>query len=958
MSNISEINIPPLKSKTGLIYDDRMVAHNCLWDPDNPEGPERYLSPMKKLKEYGLLQRCHILPSRAASIDELKLVHSEDYISVIKNSALNKDANEFEKISSKYDGVFINPQTYDCALLAAGCSLELVSSVLRGSVRNGLAIVRPPGHHADVQDACGYCFFNNIAIAAKHALEKYNLKRILIVDWDVHHGQATQRMFYNDPRVLYFSIHRYENGEFWPHLRESNFDFVGSYSANGFNINVPLNCTELGNAEYLAIFNNILLPIAYEFSPELILISAGYDAAIGCPEGEMKVTPPLYAHFLNSLSCLAGGKICVILEGGYCVSSLSESVAFTLKSLLGDPCPSIPPCVGIHESSVETILNVISAHRPFWDAIKLQNVYDSNFDDDGSNKHVVKIKYNGQPLEGSAVFETRDYYPIQPPQVIAAIEAEIKGLISIIDFSVPKYRTGFIFDPKIENSFCAVTNHADRAEDAVTFYRELMECRMLSKCVYIQSGKLPEMELLKDSHYSDKIHLDCTLPKELSEEINKEFSIVKFCQKDKIFVEDVCDKVLTLIDAVAKKMCNNGFALVRPIGHYPDSENASGRCIFSSTAVAAKYLITKYRMSRILIVDLDTQRGNSIQNFFYEDDRVLYISMYYHDGECFPTSLEAKEKLVGSGKGKGFNVNIPFSHTICDGDFIAALFHIIMPIAYEFCPEFVLISLGYDDGLNRTRLSASCIGVITKFLSGLSYGKIVVISESNFRCDNGPDTAAHCLSALLNESHVPLRAMKPTHEGIDTIRNVVKVHKNYWKSLAFDVEVPNNVNATKLETNSSSTVSSADLRRQCSTPVAIPKVPGETVKSLLLEYERGENLSNDGTFFCVTPLEYCPHLELLQPIPNEGLNPRASCQACKDPNENWVCLHCYQVYCGRFVNQHMVQHGLDMKHYLTLSYSDLSVWCYACDAYIHNNLLVPVKEHAHDAKFNNSHFGA
>ncbi|GFQ83959.1 histone deacetylase 6 [Trichonephila clavata] len=946
------MSFPKLRNdKTGLIFDDRMASHSCPWDPKHPEKPERYLSSMKKIKDYDLLERCHIIPSRMAKIEELKIAHSEEYIDKIKNSAGQENVNELERFASKYDSVYLNSQSYDCALLAAGCTLELVSSVLQGSLRNGLAVVRPPGHHAAVQDACGYCFFNNVAIGAMHALENCNLKRILIVDWDVHHGQATQRMFYNDPRVLYFSIHRYENGEFWPNLRDSNFDFVGSHSAQGFNINVPLNCTGQGNAEYLAIFNNILLPIAYEFSPELILISAGYDAAIGCPEGEMRVTPPTYAHFLNSLSCLAGGRICVILEGGYCVSSLSEGVAFTLKSLLGDPCPSIPPCVGIHESSVETILNVISAHRPFWDAIKLQNVYDSNFDDDGSNKHVVKIKYNGQPLEGSAVFPTRDYYPIQPANVIAALDEEIKDLISVIDFSLPKYRTGFTFDPKIENSLCAFTNHAEKPENAIAFYKKLLESKMLSKCVYIQSGKLPEMELLKDSDYCDKIQLDCALCNELSEEMNKEFSLVKFCQKDKICVEDACDKLLKLIDAVAMKMCNNGFALVRPIGHYPDNENASGLCVFNSSAVAAKYLITKYRMSRILIVDLDTQRGNSIQNFFYEDDKVLYISMYYHDGECFPTSLEAKEKLVGSGKGKGFNVNIPFSHTICDGDFIAALFHVIMPIAYEFCPEFVLLSLGYDDGLNHTRLSGSCIGVITKLLSSLSYGKIVVTSESNFSCENGPDIAAHCLSALLNENCVSLRSMKPTHEGIDTIRNVVKVHKNYWRSLAFDVEVPNSLDTTETEKSSSSTEGSTSLRRQSSNPVAIPKIQDENETSLSLEFERGENLSNDA-FFCVTPLEYCPHLELLQPIPNEGLNPRASCQACNDPNENWVCLHCYQVYCGRFVNQHMVQHGLDMKHYLTLSYSDLSVWCYACDAYIHNNLLVPVKEHAHDAKFN------
>ncbi|GIY38857.1 histone deacetylase 6 [Caerostris extrusa] len=951
MSDISGTEVSFKKPKTGLIYDDRMAEHFCSWEASIQECPERYLLAMKKIQVYGLLQRCHVLPSRSATIEELLLAHTEEYINEIKNSTVIKDVNEFEKLASKYDAVFLNPQTYDCALLAAGCSVELVTAVLKGSVNNGLAVVRPPGHHAMIQDACGYCFFNNVVIAAKHALDNYNLKRILIIDWDVHHGQATQRFFYDDPRVLYFSIHRYENGTFWPHLRESNFDFVGGPSAQGFNVNVPLNNIGQGNAEYLAIFNNVLLPIAYEFCPELVLISAGYDAAIGCPEGEMRVTPPTYAHFLNSISCLAGGKICVILEGGYCLSSLSESVALSLKGLLGDHCLSIPPCLGVQESTVESILNVLSVHRPFWDAIKLQNVYDSDCGKFNlcDTKHLVKVKYNGNPLEGVTVFQTKGYCPIQPPSVIAALESEIKDIMSKIDFSLPKYRTCFTFDPRIKSSTCT-KSHSETPEHAIIFYKKLLQSGLLSKCVYIQS--LPSSEVdLYDSQYNyiDRIQVDGTLSTELLDELNEEFRMVQFCQENNNSINDTFGNLLQLIDAVTMKICANGFALINFAGHYPDSEHISGFCPFNSVIVAAKYLTMKHKMKKILIVDLDVSRGNSAQNFFYEDDKVLYISLFYHINEYFLASSEAKEKQIGSNGGKGFNVNIPFCHKICDGDFIAALFHIILPIAYEFGPEFVLLSLGYDY-MNHTHLTSSCLYVITKLLSALSNGKIVLISETNSRCEDAPDTAAHCLSAMLNESCMPLRSLKPTIEGIDTIRNVVKVQKSFWKSLAFDVEIPSCLDSSSTEKKFqfSSNDSSASKRRQSSDPVAIPKIQDEIGMSFTLEYE-----SND-QFFCVTPLENCPHLELLQPIPNEGLNPRALCLACKDPKENWVCLHCYQVYCGRFINQHMVQHGLDMKHYLTLSYSDLSVWCYACDAYIHNELLMPIKEHACNAKFDTS----
>lgn len=138
-------------------------------------------------------------------------------------------------------------------------------------------------------EACGYCFFNNVAIACKYATESLGLKRILVVDWDVHHGQATQQTFYKDPKVLYFSIHRYEFGTFWPNLEESNFNFIGEGDGKGYNINIPLNETGISDADYLAIWHNLLLPIAYEYNPELVIISAGYDAAIGCPEGNLLI---------------------------------------------------------------------------------------------------------------------------------------------------------------------------------------------------------------------------------------------------------------------------------------------------------------------------------------------------------------------------------------------------------------------------------------------------------------------------------------------------------------------------------------------------------------------------------------------------------------------------------------------------------------------------------------------
>ncbi|XP_068021923.1 polyamine deacetylase HDAC10 isoform X3 [Melanerpes formicivorus] len=260
----------------------------------------------------------------------------------------------------------IRCNTYHCARLAVGATLQLVDAVMSGKVCNGMALVRPPGHHSQRNAANGFCLFNNVAIAAEYAKLKYGLQRILVVDWDVHHGQGTQYIFEEDPSVLYFSWHRYEHQEFWPSLKESDYHAVGLGKGTGFNINLPWNKIGMENSDYLAAFFHVLLPMAFEFDPQLVLVSSGYDSGIGDPEGQMNATPEVFAHLTYFLKQLANGKLCVILEGGYHLKSLSESVCMTVKTLLGDPIPQITgemaPCL----SAVESIQNVRAAHKPYW----------------------------------------------------------------------------------------------------------------------------------------------------------------------------------------------------------------------------------------------------------------------------------------------------------------------------------------------------------------------------------------------------------------------------------------------------------------------------------------------------------------------------------------------------------------------------------------------------------------
>ncbi|NXD33458.1 HDA10 deacetylase, partial [Copsychus sechellarum] len=340
------------------------------------EVPERLSSSYEQLRSYHLVERCVHVPAREGSEEEILLVHSLEHLEVAK-STQTMNEEELKRVSENYDAFFFHPSTYRCARLAVGATLQLVDAVMSGKVRNGMALVRPPGHHSQRNAANGFCLFNNVAIAAEYAKLKYGLQRILIVDWDVHHGQGTQYIFEEDPSVLYFSWHRYEHQEFWPSLRESDYDAVGLGKGKGFNINLPWNKVGMGNSDYLAAFFHVLLPTAFEFDPELVIVSSGYDSGIGDPEGQMNATPEVFAHLTHFLMQLANGKLCVILEGGYHLKSLGESVCMTVKTLLGDPVPQVTgemaPCL----SAVESIQNVRAAHKPYWKWLAYEGSFSS-----------------------------------------------------------------------------------------------------------------------------------------------------------------------------------------------------------------------------------------------------------------------------------------------------------------------------------------------------------------------------------------------------------------------------------------------------------------------------------------------------------------------------------------------------------------------------------------------------
>lgn len=219
----------------------------------------------------------------------------------------------------------------------------------------------------------GFCFFNNVALAAQTLLNKGLASRILIVDWDIHHGNGTQHIFANDPNVLFISLHRHDHGKFYPISNDSGPSFVGGEGAMGKTINIGWNQAGMRDADYLHAFSRIIMPVAWQFNPDFVLVSAGFDAAEGDYIGDCKVTPRGYATMTQLLMGLAGGKLLLVLEGGYNVPVIAECAEACMRVLLGDPvpqCPTNSPPHQVSEAAFEAVAETIKYQSPFWSALR------------------------------------------------------------------------------------------------------------------------------------------------------------------------------------------------------------------------------------------------------------------------------------------------------------------------------------------------------------------------------------------------------------------------------------------------------------------------------------------------------------------------------------------------------------------------------------------------------------
>lgn len=336
-----------MSSSAGYVFDPIYLEHDV---PGHPERPDRLRAIMSLLEESGLLTRMQPIAPRDAREHELRLVHDPRLIEHVRRAASETESSHWLDSDT-----YVVPRSFEVAVRAAGGVVAAVDAVVDGELGSAFCLVRPPGHHATPVRAMGFCLFNNVAIAAAHAVLGRGVERVAVVDFDVHHGNGTQDRFYGEPNVLYFSTHQ------WPFYPGTG-DWRERGAGNIVNIPLPAGC---GDAEYLRCYGEVCAPMLRRFRPQLLLVSAGFDAHFADPLANMLVSTKGYFEIASLLRDLAAelceGRIIYVLEGGYDATSLSWSVRSCIDSLLGNDFAPDPlgPGPAIQAPDIERLLQSI-----------------------------------------------------------------------------------------------------------------------------------------------------------------------------------------------------------------------------------------------------------------------------------------------------------------------------------------------------------------------------------------------------------------------------------------------------------------------------------------------------------------------------------------------------------------------------------------------------------------------
>ena len=311
-------------AKTGFVYHQDYLQHDM--GSSHPESPDRLRAIMARLEASGLLARVTRIEPIEASDEAITRVHTSAYL-----AQLNALAPREGRASLAPD-TLMSPGSLHAAYMSAGGALAAADAIMAGRVDNAFCALRPPGHHAERDRAMGFCLFNNVAVAARHLQQRHGIGRVLIVDWDVHHGNGTQHTFYSDPSVLFFSTHQYPH---YPGTGRATEQ--GEGRGEGLTVNVPMSPGE-GDEEYREVFETILVPAADSFKPEFVMISAGFDAHRDDPLAGMALTEEGYGALSRIVLDIARrhcqGRVLSCLEGGYNLNALSASVGRHVLALI------------------------------------------------------------------------------------------------------------------------------------------------------------------------------------------------------------------------------------------------------------------------------------------------------------------------------------------------------------------------------------------------------------------------------------------------------------------------------------------------------------------------------------------------------------------------------------------------------------------------------------------------
>uniref|UniRef100_A0A8D3E947 Histone deacetylase domain-containing protein n=1 Tax=Scophthalmus maximus TaxID=52904 RepID=A0A8D3E947_SCOMX len=794
----------------------------------------------------------------------LLCVCRKHYVDMMKSTQTMSES-ELHTLSESYDSVYLHPESFQVCVLAVGSVLQLVDRVMTSELRNGFAVIRPPGHHAQANQANGFCVFNNVAIAARYAQTTHSVSRVLIVDWDVHHGQGIQYLFQEDPSVLYFSVHRYEQGSFWPHLPESDGGFVGSGRAEGRTMNLSWNKVGMKDADYITAFQQLLLPVAYEFQPELVLVSAGFDAAFGDPKGEMCVSPLCFHVLTHMLMSLAEGRLVLVLEGGYDLQSTAEGAASCVRALLGGACPPLTPPTA-----------------------------------------------PCGPLATGSVIRATSY------------EQSMEQLSSAPSVATA---TGLVYDERMmEHLNMWDRHHPEQPQRISKIFSKHQQLGLVARCQRIAARLATEEELTLCHRYS-QIKASAVMKARDLHKLGEEFNSIFINNQSFMSAQLAVGGCFNAVERILTGQVSNGVAIVRPPGHHAERDSPCGFCFFNTAALAARHAqkISNHAPLRVLILDWDVHHGNGTQHMFEDDDSVLYISLHrYDNGIFFPSSEDAAPNQVGVAKGAGFNVNVAWSGgRMGDSDYLAAFHHVVMPIATEFNPGLVLVSAGFDaargDPLGGYNVTPEGYAHLTHQLMSLAGGRVLLILEGGYNLSSISESMAMCTSVLLGDPPpslvIPLPP--PHHSAVAAINEVIQHHAPYWRSLRIHSQyrkcrksersstgkppLPSpGLEATTVTVQTSGPAHSgisrfghqSNISRSHSCNV---HSSGWGQGGLSVSLTVSVSFCPQSTMYVVDPLSWCPHLDAVKQLPPSGIDVFLPCQDCGSDAENWICLTCYQI---------------------------------------------------------------